>query len=245
MTLIQSIGRKMMSLAERFNFNSNTARMVGALFLISNATFLLGSFALVEPILSDPEYLSLASANSNQIILGSLLEIANAFAYVGIAVLMFAVFRGRYTAMAIWYVAMRVIEFVMQTLSDLSPLKLVAVSEEFVNAGAPAAASFQAAGTLLLSEREWAFQMVSIALVGGALVLYTMMYRTNLIPRFISIWGFIAAILVLATVLLDIFGIELGSLEFLGLLMLLNELFLGLWLIIKGFNQDAELAAAA
>lgn len=234
-----------MSLAERYNFSNKTAWLVGALFLISNVTFLLGSFVFVEPTLTDPDYLSLASANSNQIILGSLLEIANAFAYVGIAALIYAVFNRRFKAMAIWYVAMRVIEFVMQTMSDFSPLKLVAVSEEFVNAGAPAVSSFQGVGTLLLSEREWAFQMVSIALVAGALVFYTMLYRANLIPRFISIWGLIGAVVVLVTTILAIFDVDMSSLDFLGVIMLLNELFLGIWLIVKGFNQDAELDAVA
>lgn len=234
-----------MSLAERYNFSNKTAWLVGALFLISNVTFLLGSSVLVEPVLTDPDYLSLATANSNQIIVGSLLELANAFAYIGIAALIFAVFSRRFKAMAIWYVAMRVIEFVMQTMSDFSPLKLLAVSEEFVNAGTPAASAFQSVGSLLLSEREWAFQMVSIALVAGALVFYTMLYRSNLIPRFISIWGLIGAVMVLVTTILAIFGVDLEALEYLGLIMLLNELFLGVWLIAKGFNQDADLAAPA
>jgi hypothetical protein len=141
--------------------------------------------------------------------------------------------------MALWYVAFRVIEFVMQTLSDLSPLALMKVSEEFVSAGALEASSFQVVGTLLLEERVWAFQMVTVALVLGALVFYSMLYQSRLIPRFISVWGIVSAALVLATAMLDIFGVDIGSLEFLGVFMLLNELFLGGWLIVKGFDSSA------
>jgi hypothetical protein len=65
------------------------------------------------------------------------------------------------------------------------------------------------------------------------------LYQSRLIPRFISVWGLVGAIAVLATAMLDTFGISPGPLEFLGVLMLTNELFLGIWLIVKGFNPSA------
>jgi hypothetical protein len=135
----------------------------------------------------------------------------------------------------------------MQTLSDLGPLALVTLSEEFVRAGAADASSFQAAGTLLLAQRSWAFQMVSITLGLGALLLYTMLYRSKLIPRFISVWGLIGAITVLTTTMLDIFALSVGPAIglVLGLPMLLNELFLGVWLIIKGFNPSPIVSGSA
>lgn len=221
------------------NTSKKTAIMVGAFFLASNVTFLLGAFVFVEPILSSPDYLSLVSVNRNQVILGALLEFLNGIAYIGIAVLVYPILKQRFASMALWYIAFRIIEFVMQTLSDLSPLSLVRLSEEFVSTGAVEASSFQALGSLLLTQRYWAFQMVTFALVLGALIFYYMLYQSRLIPRFISVWGFIAALAVLATALLDTFGISPGSLEFLGVLMLLNELFLGVWLIVRGFDPAA------
>jgi hypothetical protein len=67
------------------------------------------------------------------------------------------------------------------------------------------------------------------------------LYRTKLIPRFISVWGLVGAITVLTTTMLDIFALSVGPAIglVLGLPMLLNELFLGVWLIIKGFNPSA------
>ena len=227
------------------NTSRKIAIMVGALFLFSNVTFLLGAFVFVEPILGAPDYLTLASANRTQVVLGALLELVNGIAYVGIAVLVFPILRQRFESMALWYVGFRIIEFVMQTLSDISPLSLLTLSEEFVRAGAAESSSFQALGTLLLAERYWAFQMVTIALVLGALMFYYMLYQSRLIPRFISVWGLIGALAVLATAMLDTFGISPGSLEFLGVLMLLNELFLGGWLIVKGFNSSAIVSESA
>lgn len=218
-----------------------TAWIVGALFLFSNLTFLVGAFAFVEPLLAAPEYLSLVSASRSQVIVGVLLELVNGVAYLGIAVLMYAIFRHRFRSLALAYVAFRIVEFIMQSLSDLSPLALLTLSEEFVLAGAPADSAFQVAGTLLLAQRYWAFQMVSLTLALGALLFYTMLYRTRLIPRWLSVWGLLGAVTVLTTTMLEIFALEVSTAlgVALGVPMLLNELFLGLWLIVKGFNPSA------
>jgi hypothetical protein len=224
------------------NTNRKTARIVGALFLFSNVTFILGAVVFIEPILSAAGYLSQVSANRAQVVLGVLLELINGVAYLGIGVLMFPILKQRFESMALGYVGFRIIEFVMQTLSDLSPLSLLTLSEEFVRAGAPEASSFQALGTLLLAERSWAFQMVSITLGLGALLFYYTLYQSKLVPRFISIWGLIGAAVVLANTMLDMFSLTVPNL---GVLMLLNELFLGVWLIVKGFNSSAIASESA
>lgn len=216
-------------------YNRN-ARLVGSFFLISNIVFILGAVLFIEPVLSSPDYLNLASTNRAQLVTGALMEIANAVAYLGIGALMFPVLKHRFEGMALAYFGFRAIEFVMQVLTDLSPLALVSISEEF--AGAGGAVSVQALGALLLAERGWAFQMISITLGLGALLLYTMLYRTKLVPRLLSIWGLIGAAVVLVNTGMDMFGFPPGNW---GIIMLLNEVTLGIWLIIRGFNPNAQI----
>lgn len=213
------------------------ARLVGAFFLISNIVFILGAVLFLEPILGAPNYLSLVSTSRSQVVLGVLLEIINAIAYLGIAVLMFPIFKSRFESLALGYFGFRVIEFVMQILGDLSPLALLSLSEAYVQTGA-SEASFEASAALLLAERTWAFHMISITFGLGALLFYFMLYRSKLIPRFISVWGLLGATVVLANTLFEMFGLALPNL---GVIMLLNEVFLGIWLIVKGFNPSAIL----
>jgi len=227
------------------NTHKTTARTVGALFLISNVTFLVGAIVLIESILGAPDYLTQVSAQKTQLIIGVLLEFINGIAFVGIAVLMFPIFKTRFEALALGYVGMRVIEFIMQIAADIGLLSLLALSEEFVKAGGPQASSFQTLGAVLLGERFWAFQMLSLVFSLSALAFYYMFYRTKLIPRFISVWGLIGALFVLANALLVMFGISLEIVDNLGFLMLLNEVFLGIWLIVKGFNPPAIAAETA
>ena len=72
--------------------------------------------------------------------------------------------------------------------------------------------------------------------ISGALFFYILFYRTRLIPVFISLWGIVATILLLAVTILKLFGIDSVALQMLFLPIALNELFLAVWLIVKGFN---------
>jgi hypothetical protein len=215
---------------------NRTARTVGALFLISNATFILGAMVLIEPALTAPDYLLNIPAMSQQLIQGALLELINGVAYIGISVLMFPILRQRYESMALGYVAFRIIEFITQLAASIVPLILVSLS------GTETPVS-QAVGDFLLATRYWSFEMLSLVFSFSALMFYFMLYQTKLVPRFISAWGFIAAALVFTNTLLEVLGIELGAAVgyITGLPMLLNELFLGVWLLVKGFSLDAAI----
>lgn len=213
-----------------------TATLVGSAFLFSNITFILGTIVMVEATLSSPDYLSLISASRAQIALGVLLSFANGLAYVGIAVLLFPILRPRFESLALAYVGFRLIEFITQILADVSPLALLTLAGDTDQTSA-----LQGLGALLLAERFWAFQMLNLVFSLSALLLYAMLIRSRLSPGFISIWGLIAAALVLLNTALGWFSPDLGqSLGMItGLPMLLNEVFLGIWLIVRGFSPSA------
>ena len=72
----------------------------------------------------------------------------------------------------------------------------------------------------------------------AALLFYYLLYQSNLIPRWISVWGVIAAILLILVNLLEVMGIVSASM-ILYLPIILNEVVLAIWLIVKGFNPSA------
>jgi Domain of unknown function (DUF4386) len=80
----------------------------------------------------------------------------------------------------------------------------------------------------------------------GAMLFYTLLYRSRLLPCFISVWGFIGAALILIMNIANL-GADLGlgvTLVFV-LPIILNEIFLGIWLIVRGFNPSAAADDAA
>jgi hypothetical protein len=218
---------------------------VGILFLTAIVTSLLGGIWL-DTILTAPDYLSSISGNKTQVVTGVLLELINGLAVIGIAVGMYPIFRKQYEALALGYVALRIIEAVIVIAAVISPLALIALSQEYINAGAPDTSYFQTLGTSFLAVRAiWVSTMLAIFFGLGALLFYYLLYQSKLVPRFISVWGFIAVALVLTWNLLETFGIRINAGIILALPMILNEIFLGIWLIIKGFNPSKIVSESA
>ena len=136
--------------------------------------------------------------------------------------------------MALGYLAFRIVEFVMQIISDLSPLLLTSLSELPDVSESTDVALLYHLGSELLALRHWANEMVFLNYGLGAIIFYYWLLKTNLIPRFLAIWGLVGAPIVLVNVLLEIFGYN--QVVLLGLVMGLNEILLGIWLLIKGFK---------
>jgi hypothetical protein len=216
-----------------------TARFVGALFLIAMVTSLLGGVWL-ESITGAPDYLVELSSQKTQVVSGVLLELVNCIAVVGIAAALFPLMRVHNEALAAGYLGTRVIEAVVLSVAAISPLLLVTLSQEYVAAGAPDAAYFQTAGALVMAAREnLASLLTPVFFSLAALLLYYFLYRSRLVPRLIPVWGFIAVVALFTWNLLEAFGLSVSAGMVFALPMILNEIFLGLWLIAKGFNSPA------
>ncbi|NOU86021.1 DUF4386 family protein [Paenibacillus sp. LMG 31460] len=134
-------------------------------------------------------------------------------------------------------VAFRVIEAIILIVGAISPLLLITLSQEYIEAGAPDAAYFQTIGTLAIKGKYLAFQVAMIVLSLVSLLFCYLLYQSKLIPRLISIFGLIGYASLLTSALLEIFGYSPGM--FLFLPGALFEIILPIWLIVKGFNSFA------
>ena len=227
-----------------------TAIFVGVFFLVGYVILLPGGLLFIDPILDAPDYLINVSANRSQVIIGMFLEFINAAAVVGIAVLMFPLLKKQNEALAFGYAGSRIVESAILIVGHIFLLLLIILSQEYVKAADPDASYFRTLGTVLIAERGLTFRMVMIVVSLGALMFYYLLYQSKLIPRFISVWGLIGAPLSLAGGLIAIFGHRAGasmptSTMILGLPIVLNELFIAIWLIAKGFNSSAFASESA
>ena len=212
-----------------------TAIIVGVLFIIGTIAGVL-SVLFTGPILDDPDYLTKVASNQNQIIMGVLLVLIMGFALAMVPVMMFPIFRKYNEALALGSIVFRgVLEAVTYIVIVITWLLLLTLSQEYMKAGAPDASYFQTLGTLLLRADDWIAQILSIVFSLGALAIYYLFYQSKLIPRWLSIWGLIGAILYLAAPLLAMFGFVL---EILMAPLALQEMVLAIWLIAKGLNSS-------
>lgn len=217
------------------NIYRKTAVIVGVLFIIGTVAGIL-SAVFTGSIFSDPDYLTKVSTNQTQIIIGALCVLIMGFSLAMVPVMLFPIFRKQNEALALGAVLFRgALEAVTYMAMVISWLILIIASQEFVKSGAPGAANYQILGNLILEANDQINTILEIVFSLGALMIYYMFYQSKLIPRWLSGWGLIGAILYLAAGFLEMFGLDLG---FLLAPLALQEMVLAVWLIIKGFNPS-------
>lgn len=227
------------------NTHRKTAVIVGLLFIIGTVAGVLSGL-ITAPILGAPDYLREIAANESQFVSGALLILVMGFPLAMIPVMMFPIFKKYSEPLALGAVVFRgVLEAVAYMVIVICYLSLIAVSQEFVRAGAADAAYFQALGGLLKQAVYWTEHILALVFTIGAVMLYWLFYRTKLIPGWLALWGFIGAILYFAATVANMFdpqhlplslGVKWG---YLMIPLAIQEMVLALWLIVKGFNRAA------
>ena len=220
--------------------NRKTAIIVGVLFLAGYLGIFLGS-AFYAPILDAPDYLNQIYPNKSQVTVGMLIELINDVAVIGIPVMLFPILKKYSERLALGYFGFRIIESIVLIFSKTNLLSLITLSQEYIAAGSPDNSYFQILGTVALAERDWASQIQVVFFAISALIFYYLLYQTKLLPRWLSIWGFIAVASLIAANLLPVpdltQGFNLAQLLFLPIF--LSEILVAIWLIVKGFNPVA------
>ncbi len=230
------------------NSPRKTAIIVGVLFIIATSFLFIGG-SFYNPILSSPDYLDNAYPNKIIVIIGILIEFICVIAMPLIAVFLFPILKKHNEALALGYVGFRIIEAVLYIGMEINKLSLINVSQDYLNRVGTDASYFQNIGSSIQSVNDWAFSIYVIVFSLGALMLYFVLYKSKLIPRFISVWGFIAAAVMLVgsvMIMVDMFTeISMGLELILVLPIAVNEMVLAGWLIVKGFNPSAIASESA
>lgn len=212
------------------------ARMAGALFLISTASYLIGS-GLLSPLLEQSDVLAGLYADRNQAFTGLFLELINAVAVAGIAMLLYPALKKHNEAFAMGYFGSRIIESVILLVSLAAPIILIAMSQDYAAAEAASLSSLQAIANAAVESHFILFELAMIALGFGSFLLCYVLYRSRLVPRFLSVIGFIGYAGLLTSNALAITGHDTGAALYIpGAIF---EIVFPLWLLIKGFNKDA------
>jgi hypothetical protein len=240
------------SKSERTNTTRKTASLVGVLFIIGTVMGVL-SVVCVSPVLGGPGYLAGIAAHPAPMILGAFCMLAMGLTLAMIPLALFPILRRYHEPLAIGYVVFR---SGLETVAALgvvgSWLLLVTLGQEYAAvsaaAGSPVGPEFRTLGVLISQAAEISSNVMAVVFPVGALMLYVVLYRSKLIPRWLSVWGMIAVVLHLT--LTGLAG--LANLSEPALIqvvanapILVQEMVMAVWLIVKGFNPAAVAALSA
>ena len=224
------------------NYRKN-AIVTGVLYIIGTVAGIL-SLVFINPLLNSPDLLTAVSADGSQLILGALIVMVMALALAMVPVVMFPVLRRHNEVLALGYVVFRgALETFFYFAIVISSLSLLILSQVAVTDSS----ALQTVATDLL-ETEILGSLLTIVFILGALMFYTVLYQSKLVPRWLSGWGLIAAPLYLVAALLVLFGTNEPMSTTDSLLQMplgIQEMVLALWLIVKGFNPTAVESGSA
>jgi len=215
-----------------------------ALLWIITAAGAIGGAILINPIINAPDYLTVVFPKSATITSGMFGWMINDIGIVFIGILMYPIIKKQSESMALGYLSMRMFESVLMIVGVFFALMLIPLSRDFINAGTADTATLQTIGSILKQAENWFLNLLQLIFLGvGGIILTTIFYQTKLVPRFISVFGFIGYALLLPAAVIGLFGVldptPGGPGSILAVPVALWEIIImPFWLFKKGFNTE-------
>lgn len=219
--------------------------IVGILFIIGTVSGIL-SGVVTAPIREGSTYPLNIDTGETQWITGWLFTLLMGLSLAMVPILLYPILRKCNEVLALGGVLFRgVFEAICEVLLVISMFLLLTISETYGKAGGADVPIFQALGSIFIAAGEWIQIIGGIVFSVGTLMIFILFYQTRLVPRWLSGWGIIGAVLYFTAKIVSMFDplhiaplIESG----IGRLMIptaIQEMVFAGWMIVKGFNPSA------
>jgi hypothetical protein len=206
---------------------------VGALF-VAGMVVGIGGNSIIQSIVGAPDHLATVSANGRLLAIGALLMLLAGVWDAAHGILMLPILRRYGERIALGYLGYRLVDAVFIGLWVLFLLLQIPLGREYLNAAVGDITALQALSAVSLQASEYAYQIAMLFVGLAGLLLCSVLYWARLVPRSVAAWGLAGYAIHLGGAVLELLGFNLGLIPILpgGLW----ELFIGVWLIARGFN---------
>lgn len=189
--------------------------------------------------LAGVDILGLVAANSSRLTGGAFFILMMGISLTAMTVFLYPLLRKDSEELALGFLLFRgALEgavYIIQTIVYLILFLLgMAAADPTVNSSA-----LQSMGSMVYQTQDRISPVLTIIFLIGATCLYVSLYRTRLIPRWLSVWGLIGVVPYLANALLQFFHFGCAWGTYLQIPLAIQELVMGFWLVIRGFNREA------
>lgn len=220
--------------------DSKIAKAIGTLFVVTMVLGMIDAYT-VAPMLHSP--LSDYYLNESRFYVGAFAILFMALGVVGISILFYPILERHNRLIAITYVCARVMECLLLVVGVIVYFLLLSLSHEAAQAWMQDEVAFRTIASLAVEARYSGYQVAMLILGIASMLICYLLYKTRLIPRWISALGFIGYALLLVSAPLDLMGV-IDTTGAGGLLYMPGGVFellvLPIWLITKGFNSSSD-----
>jgi hypothetical protein len=209
---------------------------VGAVFLAGIVVYIVGNVVLTEPILTAPDHLSTVSSHSMTLAIGAMLMLMAAVGDAAHGILMLPVLRRDHERIAFGYLGARIIDSVFLAIGVMFLLLQIPLGGEYLKAAGSDVSPLRALSAVSEQANQYAYEIGMIAVGFAGLMLCYGLYSGRLVPRPVAVWGLVGYALLLCGSVMTVLGFDLRLIHTIpgGLW----ELFIGVWLIAKGFSPS-------
>lgn len=221
--------------------NKKSGLIVGILFIFVFVASLYGS-SLVENLMYEDNYLDISFPNKTTWMMGLLIHFLSGAATIGIVIIMFPLLKQQSIYLAVGYIIFRSLEALMFVLTELNSIPILILSQLSISTGSESIETLKLFGDLFQEIRSVTYGIGVLFFCIGSFMFYFSMFKSEILPKWITIWGMIA--IIMASILSTLNLIGIASPIFIAVIfyipIALNEITMSVWLIIKGFTKTKK-----
>ena len=215
---------------------NKTSRILGLAFLLQVITS-YSSGLVFKPLWFVPDDIAATmlkiTENPNLFRAHMLVDTLTALGVVFLGAMLFITLRKQSEKMALTALGFYILEGALLAGSRIGSFSLLKLSQEYAGSGAAELLTF---GALSLEAADFVGDTLHVlAFCLGAILFYILLYQSKIIPNWLSLWGLITVIPVLAGTLTAIFDLHLQFIFFLPYFPF--ELVIAIWILIKGIPE--------
>ena len=214
----------------------SVGRLAGVLLLLHLTAGLMVPFIMLRPLVGAQGFLVSAAEVANQARVAVFLLFVGSALAIAVASAGWRVFREYSSAMALWLFALAVASFTLQAVDNAHILSMLSLSQHYAEVGAAKSESFQALALVVGAARKWSHYSFLVTIGCWILLLFTLLFRFRLVPRWLAALGMVAAMMQIGGV--SVRGL-LGFSPETRLAMPLAPIYvlLAVWLMVRGFDE--------
>jgi hypothetical protein len=209
------------------NAHKVDSKIIGLLFILPILFYGIGN-SLIQPILT----IGPSSQISFNIKIGGLLMILNSITVTVIGILLFPLLKKYQKRVATIYLVARIFEALLLLVGIIGIFSTIPLVQHFGKSELNPI-EFQNFRTFAFGINYYSYQISMLILGLGSIPFCYLMYKQQLIPNYLSLWGCLGYGLLLTGSICEFLGFNIGiALSIPGGVF---ELWLGFWLLIRGF----------
>jgi hypothetical protein len=222
------------------NTTNKVSRVLGLAFLLQFITS-VSSGSFIRPLWLVPDNIRATmlkiAENPNLLRVNILVDMLTALGVILLGAILFITLRKQNEKIALTALGFYILEGALLAGSRIGTFSLLQLSQEYASTGQTE--SLLVFGNVALGAMDYIGDALHVlAFCLGAILFYVLLYKSKAVPRWLSLWGLITVVPVLAGTLTALFDVHLPFIFFLPYFPF--EFVIGVWILVKGIPEAKQ-----